>query len=107
MGSLLERYIQGTRDSLGIDFNVSGCTRSLDTDSLSDLSSDLWSQHVEELGDKLNQENDKTGFLRMVSRNHRFNCSSYSLSSLFSVGSATGSVKSTPSSRPGSTRAVK
>lgn len=113
MGSLLERYIKGTRDSLGIDFKVCGSTRSLtslDPDSLtSDSSIDLWSQHLEELGDKLNQENDKTGFLRMVSRNHRFNCSSYSLSSLFSVGSGTGSVKSTtmPSSRPGSTRAAK
>jgi len=39
----------------------------------------------------MNEENDKTGFLRMVSRNHRFNCSSYSLSSLFST---TGSLKS-------------
>lgn len=106
MGSLLERYIDGTRDALGIDFSTSGSSKNL---SLSEGQgdgdgTDLWSQHLEELGDKLNQDNDKTGFLRMVSRNHRFNCSSYSLSSLFSVGSATGSVKSTPASRPGSTR---
>jgi CHAT domain-containing protein len=109
MGTLLERYIEGTRDALGIDFNVSGSTRNLcsgDSEGEGGTSSaDLWSQHLEELGDKMNQDSDKTGFLRMVSRNHRFNCSSYSLSSLFSVGSATGSVKSTAtSSRPGSTR---
>jgi CHAT domain-containing protein len=105
MGTLLERYIEGTRDALGIDFNVSGSSKNLCVgDSEGEGTDDLWSQHLEELGDKLNQDNDKTGFLRMVSRNHRFNCSSYSLSSLFSVGSATGSVKSTPTSRPGSTR---
>ncbi|CAG7815969.1 unnamed protein product [Allacma fusca] len=95
MGSLLEKYIQGTRDALGIDFS---------TKTTEGEENDLWSQHMEELGDKLNQDGDKTGFLRMVSRNHRFNCSSYSLSSLFSVGSATGSVKSSPASRPGSIR---
>jgi len=99
MAALIERYVDGTRDALGLDFNKNS-TADCDGEG-----PDLWSQHVEELGDKLNQENDKTGFLRMVSRSHRFNCSSYSLSSLFSVGSASGSVKSTPSSRPGSTRA--
>ncbi|CAL8082559.1 unnamed protein product [Orchesella dallaii] len=106
MGALLKRYIDGTRDALGIDFNTSGSSKNLSlTDGQCESDgTDLWSQHLEELGDKLNQDNDKTGFLRMVSRNHRFNCSSYSLSSLFSVGSATGSVKSTPASRPGSTR---
>jgi hypothetical protein len=46
--------------------------------------SDIWSQHLEELGDRLNQQDsDRTGFLRMVNRNHLFNSSSYSLSSLF------------------------
>lgn len=106
MGSLLDRYIEGTRDALGIDFSTSGSSKNLSTTDgqVDGDGTDLWSQHLEELGDKLNQDNDKTGFLRMVSRNHRFNCSSYSLSSLFSVGSATGSVKSTPASRPGSTR---
>lgn len=105
MGSLLDRYIEGTRDALGIDFSTSGSSKNLSVAEGNETDgNDLWSQHLEELGDKLNQDNDKTGFLRMVSRNHRFNCSSYSLSSLFSVASATGSVKSTPASRPGSTR---
>ena len=30
---------------------------------------DLWQQHLEEIGDRLNAENDRTGFLRMVNRN--------------------------------------
>ncbi len=38
---------------------------------------DLWQLHLEEIGDKLNAENDRTGFLRMVNRNHIFNASSY------------------------------
>jgi len=45
---------------------------------------DMWSQHAEETGDRLNQqEGDRMGFLRMVNRNHLFNSSNYSLSSLF------------------------
>jgi hypothetical protein len=45
---------------------------------------DMWSQHVEETGDRLNQqEGDRMGFLRMVNRNHLFNSINYSLSSLF------------------------
>ena len=51
---------------------------------------DLWQQHLEEIGDKLNAENDRTGFLRMVNRNHIFNSSSYSVSSLLSLGSFNG-----------------
>jgi len=45
--------------------------------------SELWSHHLEQLGEKLNHDGDRTGFLRMVNRNHAFNCSNYSLSSLF------------------------
>jgi len=45
--------------------------------------SELWSHHLEQLGERLNHDGDRTGFLRMVNRNHAFNCSNYSLSSLF------------------------
>lgn len=45
--------------------------------------SEMWSQHMEEFGDKLNQDGDRSSFLRMVNRNHFFNSSNYSLSSLF------------------------
>lgn len=51
---------------------------------------DLWQQHLEEIGDRLNASSDRTGFLRMVNRNHAFNTSSYSLSSLLSFSSYSG-----------------
>ena len=47
---------------------------------------DLWQLHLEEIGDKLNAENDRTGFLRMVNRNHIFNASSYRHEMQFSLG---------------------
>ena len=60
------------------------------------------SSHLDALGDKLNSEGDKTGFLRMVNRSSRLNASSYSLSSLFSVGSVgANSVVTAASSRHG------
>ncbi|CAG2058207.1 unnamed protein product, partial [Timema podura] len=67
-------------------------------------SSDMWPQHLEELGDRSNQESDRVGFMRIMNRNHLFNSSNYSLSSLFSLGSVGGSVASGSASRPGSTR---
>ena len=60
---------------------------------------DLWQHHLEEIGDKLNAENDRTGFLRMVNRSHVWNSSSYSLSSLLS-GSNCGSNSFVPSKAP-------
>ena len=54
--------------------------------------SNLWNVHLEDLGVKLNHEAGRSGFLRMVNRNHLFNSSNYSLSSLFSLGSASGSI---------------
>ncbi|OWF55333.1 Tetratricopeptide repeat protein 28 [Mizuhopecten yessoensis] len=85
--SVLDQYVGQVRESMGIDNYSSrasltskgvGC----DSDSEGD---DVWQQHLEELGDKLNAENDRTGFLRMVNRNHKYNSSNYSLSSLFSL----------------------
>ncbi|XP_069136443.1 tetratricopeptide repeat protein 28-like isoform X1 [Argopecten irradians] len=85
--SVLDAYVGQVRESMGIDNYSSrasltskgmGC----DSDSEGD---DVWQQHLEELGDKLNAENDRTGFLRMVNRNHKYNSSNYSLSSLFSL----------------------
>lgn len=72
-GSLLEHYIQSVRDSLGIELHT----------EKEGENGEMWSQHLEELGDRINSENDRTGFLRMVNRNHLFNSSNYSLSSLF------------------------
>lgn len=38
--------------------------------------------HLDELGDRLTQDNERS-YLRMVNRNHLYNSSNYSLSSLF------------------------
>ena len=62
---------------------------------------DLWQQHLEEIGEKLNNKNDHTGFLRMEKRDHIWNASSYSLGSMLSfstLGTRTGSVRSKMSS---------
>ncbi|XP_065205556.1 tetratricopeptide repeat protein 28 isoform X2 [Planococcus citri] len=96
-GSLLENYVQNVRDSFGVE-NIHNNEADLDAD-------EVWSHHLDELGDRLNQDNDRASFLRMVNRNHLFNSSNYSLSSLFSVGSLSGSVASGSTSRHGSVRA--
>ena len=77
--SMLESHIKNVRASLGVD--------STTTNDDTDLDVDMWSSHLDALGDRLNQEGDRSGFLRMVNRSSRLNASSYSLSSLFSVGS--------------------
>ena len=111
-GFLLENYIQNVRESLGID-TTSMCTDTAGHDNLDDTTDNnnanngVWSNHLEELGDKLNQNTDRTGFLRMVNRSSRMNASSYSLSSLFSVGSVGGGSTIsglTSNSRGGSSR---
>lgn len=94
-GSLLEHYIQSVRESLGVELQAANMTSNPDQEDPD--SADLWSQHLEDVG-------DRASFLRMVNRNHIFNSSNYSLSSLFSLGSVGGSVASGPASRPGSTR---
>lgn len=102
-GSLLEHYIQSVRDALGVECGA-GATRGGVSSETESEAGDMWNAHLEELGDKLNHEADRTGFLRMVNRNHLFNSSNYSLSSLFSLGSVSGSIASGSASRPGSTR---
>ncbi|XP_044737970.1 tetratricopeptide repeat protein 28 [Chrysoperla carnea] len=69
-GSLLERLVQSVRDSLGVSDEIWPASQTDDVTA------------------------DKAGFLRMVNRNHLFNSSNYSLSSLFSLGSVGGSVAS-------------
>lgn len=73
-GSLLEHYIQSVRDSLGVELHA---------EKGEENPGEMWSQHLEEIGDRMNPEADRSGFLRMVNRNHLFNSSNYSLSSLF------------------------
>ena len=77
--SMLENHVHNIRASLGVD--------STTTNDDTDMDGDMWSSHLDALGDRLNQEGDRSGFLRMVNRSSKLNASSYSLSSLFSVGS--------------------
>jgi tetratricopeptide (TPR) repeat protein/CHAT domain-containing protein len=105
-GNLLDQYIQGIREALGVEWQSTGNGGGGREDNNGDLE-DLWSQHLGELGDKLNQEGDRSGFLRMVNRSHAFNSSNYSLSSLFSLGSVSinsGQSQLSSVSRPGSLR---
>lgn len=104
-GSVLDQHIQGIREALGVELH--GREASAGPDSNGSELEDLWSQHLGELGDKLNQEGDRSGFLRMVNRSHAFNSSNYSLSSLFSLGSVSinsGQSQLSSVSRPGSVR---
>ena len=102
-GFLLESYIQNVRESLGINPETTDTEEGHDEDG---GGGGVWSNHLEELGDKLNQDGDRTGFLRLVNRSSRLNASSYSLSSLFSVGSVGGAstVSGLANSRAGSVR---
>ena len=107
-GSRLDQYIQGIREALGVEWQTTGNGRTDGGENGGDME-DLWSQHLGELGDKLNQEGDRSGFLRMVNRSHAFNSSNYSLSSLFSLGSVSinsgqSSSQLSSVSRPGSLR---
>ena len=98
---LLDCHIQAVRESLGVEVSEEG------EEEAGGGGGGVWANHMEELGDKLNQDGDRTGFLRMVNRGSRLNASSYSLSSLFSVGSVGGLSTASglaPQSRSGSTR---
>lgn len=100
--SLIDQYVNSVREALGVEMPTcqAGGTMS-ETES---EAGDFWNHHMDDLGDRLNQESDKTDFLRMVNRNHLFNSSNYSLSSLFSIGSVSCSVASGLTSRAGSIR---
>lgn len=88
--SLLERYINMVRDNLGVN-----------SDSvLHEGDGSGWRSSSENLLDDFS--NERSGFMRMVNRNHLMNSSNYSLSSLFSLGSVGGSV----ASLQGSTRSI-
>ncbi|XP_013103199.2 tetratricopeptide repeat protein 28 [Stomoxys calcitrans] len=89
--SLLERYINMVRDNLGVNSDT----------VLHEGDGSGWRSSSENLLDDFS--NERSGFLRMVNRNHLMNSSNYSLSSLFSLGSVGGSVAS---SLQGSTRSI-
>ncbi|KAM7368634.1 hypothetical protein PAMP_012954 [Pampus punctatissimus] len=78
----LEQYICNAREALGVDSHCSRVGSSSETES---EAGDLLEQQFEELNNKLTSATDPTGYLRMVSRNNRFNRSCQSMSSLYST----------------------
>ncbi|XP_060533525.1 tetratricopeptide repeat protein 28 [Cylas formicarius] len=82
---VLEKLVNSVRDSLGLE--LSPCTTINEDQSMDDNLS------------------ERTGFLRMVNRQHLMNTSNYSLSSLFSLGSVGGSIASLQGSTRSSTSA--
>jgi CHAT domain-containing protein len=95
----LAELIDSTRESLGVEPAVA-------IDGPEDDGASTSGTIESALSDKLNH--DQSGFLRMVNRSSRLNASSYSLSSLFSVGSLnnerSGPGSTYAGSRHGSTR---
>ncbi|ESO82395.1 hypothetical protein LOTGIDRAFT_134708, partial [Lottia gigantea] len=78
--NILDHCISQIRETMGVDTHLSHSSSQSDTE-------EVFQDKLEVIGDRLNAENDRTGFLRMVNRNSNFNSSSYSLSSLFSLSS--------------------
>ena len=84
-GTILDEHLQNVRESLGVDNAFR--KEELDEESGTTPGPTRRLSHLDALAEKLNSENDKTGFMQMVNRSSRLNASSYSLSSLYSVGS--------------------
>ncbi|XP_059144707.1 tetratricopeptide repeat protein 28-like [Physella acuta] len=95
--SLLDQCVGQVRECMGIESHITTTATGhrsstlmtgheySDTDSEVD---DVFQLQLEELGDKLNADSDRTGFLAMLNRSHTLNASSYSLGSVLSTGAA-------------------
>ncbi|XP_008421528.1 tetratricopeptide repeat protein 28 isoform X3 [Poecilia reticulata] len=77
----LDQYICNAREALGVDSHHSRVCSGSETES---EAGDLLEQQFEELNNNLASATDPTGYLRMVSRNNRFNRSCRSMTSLYS-----------------------
>ncbi|XP_056676904.1 tetratricopeptide repeat protein 28 [Monodelphis domestica] len=98
--SALEQYIASVREALGVDSYYTRACASSETES---EAGEIMDQQFEEMHSKLASVTDPTGFLRMVSRNHLFNRSCHSMTSLFSntvspIKDGTSSLPRRPSS---------
>ncbi|PWA26519.1 hypothetical protein CCH79_00001228 [Gambusia affinis] len=78
----LDQYICNAREALGVDSHHSRVCSGSETES---EAGDLLEQQFEELNNNLDSAADPTGYLRMVSRNNRFNRSCRSMTSLYSA----------------------
>ncbi|XP_012934698.1 tetratricopeptide repeat protein 28 [Aplysia californica] len=95
--SLLDQCVGQVRESMGIESHISTTATGhrsstllcgheySDTDSEAD---DVFQLQLEELGDRLNADTDRTGFLAMLNRSHNLGASSYSLGSVLSAVSS-------------------
>ncbi|CAG0884238.1 unnamed protein product [Darwinula stevensoni] len=89
-GTLIEQHLENMRESLGVNVNSS-----VTSPACADGGSG-----------RENVEEEEGNYLRFFNRSHLLNASSYSLSSLFSLGSVTGSIASEAGSRCGSMRSA-
>uniref|UniRef100_A0A3B5MQT3 Tetratricopeptide repeat protein 28 n=1 Tax=Xiphophorus couchianus TaxID=32473 RepID=A0A3B5MQT3_9TELE len=78
----LDQYICNAREALGVDSHHSRVCSGSETES---EAGDLMEQQFEELNNNLAAAADPTGYLRMLSRNNRFNRSCRSMTSLYSA----------------------
>ncbi|XP_035996543.1 tetratricopeptide repeat protein 28 isoform X2 [Fundulus heteroclitus] len=78
----LDQYIFNAREALGVDSHHCRVCSSSETES---EAGDLLEQQFEEVNNSLTTATDPTGYLRMVSRNNRFNRSCRSMTSLYST----------------------
>lgn len=99
----LERLVFAVRDSLGAE--VSPCATINEDQYSDDTLSDRTGIFSRNKTFVFINVQFQTGFLRMVNRQHLMNSSNYSLSSLFSLGSVSGSVASLQGSTRSSTSA--
>ncbi|XP_051906466.1 tetratricopeptide repeat protein 28 [Hippocampus zosterae] len=75
----LEQFISNAREVLGIDGNLGGLNAGSETES---ETGDVPKRHFDERNDKMNSDDDPSGYLRMVSRNNIFNGSCRSVRSI-------------------------
>ncbi|XP_071094218.1 tetratricopeptide repeat protein 28-like [Haliotis cracherodii] len=101
--SILENCVGQMREAIGVDshiqpdsISIRGARHSIENQSGSESENDdVFQLQLEEIGDRLIAENDRTGFLRMVNRGHSFNTSTYSVNSILSLSSGAGGTVNT------------
>ncbi|KAK7499051.1 hypothetical protein BaRGS_00009598, partial [Batillaria attramentaria] len=108
--SVLDHCVGQVRESMGIESHIATTSSghrsgrlhlmAETSDAESEADSEVFQQQLEELGGRLNVENDRTGFLAMINRAHTFNSSTVSLGSILSLPASTRSSTSTLHRRP-------
>ncbi|XP_076452751.1 uncharacterized protein LOC143288287 isoform X2 [Babylonia areolata] len=111
--SVLDLCVGQVREAMGIESHIATTSTGLRSGRLgvggdtsegeSEGEREVLEHQLEQLGDRLNVDSDRTGFLAMIHRGHSFNSSALSLGSILSLpASLTGGA--TPASRTSSFR---